>query len=52
MTESLKSVELRIAGMTCAMCARTIERPLKDLDGTTDAEVNLGNETVRIIYSS
>ena len=50
MTEGLKSVELRVAGMTCAMCARTIEHSLKDLDGTTDAEVNLGNETVRVEY--
>ncbi|CAD6490888.1 MAG: Heavy-metal-associated domain protein [Candidatus Argoarchaeum ethanivorans] len=26
------------------------EHSLKDLDGTTDAEVNLGNETVRVEY--
>ncbi|PXF60623.1 MAG: heavy metal translocating P-type ATPase [Candidatus Methanogaster sp.] len=50
MTESLKSVELKVAGMTCAMCAKTIEHSLLDLDGTTDAEVNLGNETVRVEY--
>ncbi|KAF5414357.1 MAG: putative copper-exporting P-type ATPase A [Candidatus Methanogaster sp.] len=50
MTESLKSVELEVAGMTCAMCAKTIEHSLKDLDGTTDAVANLGNETVRVEY--
>ncbi|MEA1907622.1 MAG: heavy metal translocating P-type ATPase [Euryarchaeota archaeon] len=50
MTESLKSVELRVAGMTCAMCAKTIEHSLLDLDGTTHAEVNPGNETVRVEY--
>ncbi|MEA3325438.1 MAG: heavy metal translocating P-type ATPase [Euryarchaeota archaeon] len=50
MTESLKSVEIRVAGMTCVMCAGTIEHSLKDLDGTTDAEVNLGNEMVRVEY--
>ena len=48
MTESVKSVELKVAGMTCVMCAKTIEHSLKDLNGTTDAEVNLGKETVRV----
>jgi len=52
MTESLKSVELKVGGITCAMCAKTIEHSLLDLDGTTDAEVNLGNETVRVGYDS
>jgi len=50
MNESVKSVELKVAGMTCAMCAKTIEHSIKDLDGTTDTEVNLGNETVRVEY--
>ncbi len=52
MAEDLRTVELKVAGMTCAMCAGTIEYSLKDLDGTTDAEVNLGNETVRVEYDS
>ncbi|MEA3281738.1 MAG: copper ion binding protein [Euryarchaeota archaeon] len=46
----MNSVELKVAGMTCAMCAKTIEHSLKDLDGTTHAEVNLENETVRVGY--
>jgi Cu+-exporting ATPase len=50
MAEYLRKVELKVAGMTCAMCAGTIEHSLLDLDGTTDAEVNLGNETVRVEY--
>lgn len=50
MAEDLRTVELKVAGMTCAMCAGTIEYSLKDLDGTTHAEVNLGNETVRVEY--
>ena len=50
MAEDLRKVELKVAGMTCAMCAKTIEYSVKDLDGTTDAEVNLGNETVRVEY--
>ncbi|MEA1894552.1 MAG: cation transporter [Euryarchaeota archaeon] len=51
MAEYQRPIELKVAGMTCAMCARTIEHSLKDLDGTTDAEVNLGNETVRVEYN-
>ena len=50
MTEAMRKVELKVAGMTCAMCAKTIEHSLQELDGTTDAEVNLGNETVRVEY--
>ncbi|NOQ32659.1 MAG: HAD-IC family P-type ATPase, partial [Methanosarcinales archaeon] len=50
MAEDMRKVELKVAGMTCAMCAKTIEHSLQDLDGTTDAEVNLGNETVRVEY--
>ena len=50
MAEDLRKVELKVAGMTCAMCAKTIEHSLQELDGTTDAEVNLGNETVRVEY--
>ena len=52
MTEDLRKVELRVSGMTCAMCARTIEYSLMDLDGVFGAQVNLGNETVRVEYDS
>jgi len=40
-----------IEGMTCASCVNRIERSLKQLDGVTDASVNLGTEkaTVRFI---
>ncbi|MEA1865350.1 MAG: heavy metal translocating P-type ATPase, partial [Euryarchaeota archaeon] len=50
MAEDTRTIELKVAGMTCAMCAKTIEHSIKDLDGTTVAEVNLGNETVRVEY--
>ena len=35
--------------MTCASCVARIERALKGLSGITDASVNLGNETARIV---
>ena len=45
-----KKIELKISGMTCAMCAATIEKSLLNLDGVVDAQVNLGNESVAIEY--
>ncbi|HWB35303.1 MAG TPA: heavy metal translocating P-type ATPase, partial [Rugosimonospora sp.] len=45
----LASVELRIDGMTCATCARRIERRLNKLDGVT-ATVNYALETARVEY--
>jgi len=48
----LKSIKLKIADMHCAMCAKTIENTLKKLDGIVEANVNLGEETVFILYNT
>ena len=48
--EKGKKAELKISGMTCAMCTQTIKKSLLNLEGVTDADVNLGNETARIEY--
>ncbi len=45
-----KDVVLKIGGMTCAMCVKTIEAALKELPGLLDASVNLGTETARVSY--
>ena len=45
-----KKIELKIVGMTCAMCAKTIEKSLLSLDGVSNAEVNLGNESAVVEY--
>lgn len=45
-----KKIELKISGMTCAMCAATIEKSLINLNGVISAQVNLGNESVAIEY--
>ncbi len=50
MTEERKKAELTISGMTCAMCATTIEKSLLDQEGVADAQVNLGNETAVVEY--
>jgi len=43
-------VDIRIGGMTCAMCSQAIGDALKRLSGVLDATVNLGTETARISF--
>ncbi len=48
--EKSKKIEVKISGMTCAMCATTIEKSLINLDGVINVQVNLGNESVVVEY--
>ena len=50
--ESGKKVELKIQGMTCAMCVQTIEKSLMNLEDVSSADVNLGTETATVEYNS
>jgi len=50
--ERRKKVELKISGMSCAMCVKTIEKSLLSLNGVISAQVNLGNETAFVRYNS
>jgi copper ion binding protein len=43
-------LELRIGGMTCQGCVRTIEKKLSTVDGVEYAHVNLGAGTVAVEY--
>jgi Cu+-exporting ATPase len=52
MAEERKKAELKISGMTCAMCATTIEKSILDQEGVAGAQVNLGNETAVVEYDS
>ena len=45
-------VKLKIAGMTCAMCAKGIEGALKRMPGISFAKVNLATENATIGYDS
>lgn len=47
-----KKAEIKVAGMTCAMCASTIEKSLLNLEGVSKAEVNLAKETASVEYDS
>ena len=46
-----KKVVLKIAGITCAICVKTIENALNKLDGVTRVNVNLGAEKAHITYN-
>ncbi len=44
--------ELRISGMTCANCAKTIENSLTGMEGVSRASVNLGNDLAQVDYDA
>ncbi|MGA8942562.1 MAG: heavy metal translocating P-type ATPase [Thermoactinomyces sp.] len=45
-----EKVDLEITGMTCAACARRIEKGLKRLSGVDDVLVNLAMETANVSF--
>jgi Cu+-exporting ATPase len=48
--EDSKKAELKVSGMTCAMCTTTIKKSLMSLDAVLHADVNLGTETAVVEY--
>lgn len=42
---------LKIEGMTCASCAKAVERTTKKLDGVEDSNVNLATEKLSISFN-
>ena len=50
MADQSRSVDLGIAGMSCAACAARVERALKNQPGVRQANVNLASETARVVY--
>jgi Cu+-exporting ATPase len=45
-----EEIEVRIGGMTCAMCAKAIESALKDVEGVHEVNVNLATDSSRLIF--
>ena len=41
---------LKVEGMTCASCAKAVERATRKLDGVTEANVNYATEKLNISY--
>ncbi len=50
MAKIIKEKKLKIKGMTCAACVRTIENSLKRLEGVHEVYVNLGTETANVKF--
>jgi len=47
-----KTVSIPIGGMTCAACAKTVERVVGKLDGVGSVSVNFATEKARVEYES
>src|SRR4051812_2770020 len=45
-----QQIELPITGMTCASCARTVERTLKKTEGVENANVNFATERASVAF--
>jgi Cu+-exporting ATPase len=49
-TANLSGVSLPLTGMTCAACARTIERTLQNVDGVAQASVNFATSRAEVRF--
>jgi P-type Cu+ transporter len=47
-----KKAKIKISGMSCASCALNIEKSLENLEGVSEAQVNLGTEEATVEYDS
>ena len=50
-TTAPATLDLGVAGMTCASCVSRVERALKKVPGVTEATVNLATESARVRYT-
>jgi len=50
--ETIREVSIPISGMTCASCARAIEKSISKLNGIKEVSVNLASEKARVVYDS
>jgi P-type Cu+ transporter len=48
----MKTTTLKLRGMSCAACAKTIEEAIRSTDGVTECSVNFGAEQATIAYDS
>jgi Cu+-exporting ATPase len=50
--DSTATLDLGVAGMTCASCVGRVERALKKVPGVAEASVNLATESARVRYAA
>ena len=48
--ESMEQVALKINGMTCQGCARSVKRVLESVEGVQSADVSLDRGEARVLY--
>ena len=48
--DNTKSMIIKIGGMTCASCVKTIETVLSEVPGIREVRVNLATESANVIY--
>ena len=46
----MKSIQLKIGGMTCSACAKAIERAVGKLPSTSEVSVNYATEKLSLTY--
>src|SRR5690349_2541900 len=49
-SKSSVQIDLPVTGMTCASCARTVERTLKKTEGVSEAVVNFATERASVSF--
>ena len=52
MEEHIVKDNIKISGMSCASCAKAVERAVRKLDNDVDASVNMATEKLSISYNS
>ncbi len=50
--ETLKSITLRVEGMTCATCAGNVDHAVKNLEGVKEVNVNIANDKMTVTYDT
>lgn len=50
--DTIREVSIPLAGMTCASCAKAIEKSIKKLPGIHEVSVNFATEKAKVVYDS
>lgn len=51
-TNSIREIIIPISGMTCASCAKAIEKSINKLQGINEVSVNFATEKAKVVYDS
>lgn len=46
----MKTIELKVAGMTCGGCVKSIQNALNEQDGVSEATADLDSATVKVDF--